>query len=170
MIYIDDRELFQHADSGTGRYGFVGFGNYDAHIFRWGGVNDRTYFSRAVPDSWQGETIQLYGCYSHNTAGLTGAGSPPDDQIGMEIGYAVTADLIAVPDLGTLNDGTAPNEIDDNVQLGVTQVAPLWRLHGSIAIGATDRFIHVRSTRAAAGANDGLSGSLFNWFYVFLLP
>ncbi len=160
MIFIDIEELLQNS-SGVARVVAFATGNGDGAAFGQASQVDRTYFSRAIPDEWQNGSVGIYMLLHHRTGGLAGTGSPPDDQVKLETGWAVIADAIAYPDLGTRNDGTAPNEADENLQLGVTIEAVLWHLLATATIGIADRFIHVRITRDASDTgDDGLAGNM----------
>lgn len=161
IMWIDFDELFENADSGTQRkLVFDPLANAEAHVFRGGGTQDRTYFIRDIPDAWQGRTVQLYGKFSHLTAGLTGTGTPPDDEVQLDLGWFIGAAGVALPNLGTINDGTAPNEASVLFQLGVTQKAPLWQLIQNFAFGALDRTLYIRIN--CNGPAQGFAGFTYN--------
>ena len=132
-----------------------------AAVFTFGAVFMSTYFTRPLPDVWQGQTIEVQAWIAHTTGSLTGAGSPPDDQVKIEFGYETLADATTYVDLGVQNDATAPHETDSNIQLGTTQQLFSRFLVASILVGATDRFLHCRFTRDANDADDGLSGVMY---------
>jgi hypothetical protein len=159
MIFIDIEELIAQGSGVSRTYAFAP-SNQRAATFGPSPEVDRTYFTRHIPDSWQGKNILVYLLCSHRTGALTGTGSPPDDQVRLEIGWETLADAVAYVDLGVRNDATAPHESDVNQQLGTTQEAVLWVLGATIATSGSDRFLHVRVTRDGADALDGLSGAL----------
>lgn len=157
MEFIDVEELLANG-SGVARGDAFATGNTDSAAFDGTGA-DRTYFTRPVPDEWQGQQIRWYVILHHRVGALTGSGSPPDDQIRLESGWATAADNAAYVDLGITGDGTAPNENNENIQLGVTVDAPIWHLIATIIVGVADRFVHMRITRDAVDTgNDGLAG------------
>lgn len=168
MIIIDTEEILNNS-SGVTLLGAFASANEDSAVFDTA-ANDRTYFSRPIPDEWQGETIEWRALLHHRTGSLTGTGSPPDDQVKLECGFALLADTIVYVDLGTTNDGTAPNEIDQTVQLGTIQEAVIWHLISSILIGPSDRFFHGRFNRDGVDADDGLAGNLHVISMALLLP
>ena len=159
MEFIDVDELINNG-SGVSRTFAFPTADLDAATFDGTGA-DRTYFSRPVPDEWQGQGIRWYVILHHQVGSLTGTGSPPDDQGRLQSGWATAADNAAYVDLGVTGDGTAPNENNENIQLGVTIEAPIWHLIATIDVGAADRFIHMRITRDAVDTgNDGLAGNM----------
>jgi hypothetical protein len=120
-----------------------------------------TEFTRPIPAAWAGLNIQLLVYHHHDKSGLSGSGSPPDDQVHWELGYETLADGVAFVDLGDSNDGTAPHEVSTNVQLGTTQEAPKFSVLATIAVGASDKIIHARITRPQGHADDGLNAGIF---------
>ncbi len=164
LLFVDVLELVNHGNQGSFAVGtfdiYAALSDQDAATYTFGGATIASSWARPIPDIWQGQTIKLFMMCCHTTGGLTGTGSPPDDQVRWEFGYQLAEAGVAVVDLGASNDGTAPNEVNTNVQLGVAQADILYAEIASIAIGANDRFLYGRITRNALdSANDGLSGN-----------
>lgn len=159
MEFIDVEELINNGSGVARQNAFSTGGNTDAVAFDGTGA-DRSYFTRPIPDEWQGQQIRFYVLWHHVTGALTGTGSPPDDQIRLESGWETLADQVAYVDLGVTGDGTAPHENNENLQLGVTTNAVLWHLIATVPLAATDRFFHGRITRDAIDTgNDGLAAT-----------
>ena len=163
-LLVDVFELFNNGDQGS--FGVTLFDVYgalsdqDAASYTFGAATIASIFARPIPDAWQGQTIKIFVECCHTTAALTGTGTPPDDQVRWEFGYQLAAAGVAAVDLGPSNDGTAPNEINTNLQLGTAQADVLYAEIAEIAIGVNDRFLYGRITRDANdGTNDGLSGN-----------
>lgn len=117
MIRIDANELI---DNGSGVIRQIAHAsmNLDACGFRFGSVQDRTYLYAKLPESFVGVECHLVGVFAHATAGLTGSG---DDMLKLEIGYALYDNNENLPNLGTVNDGTAANEVDIDHEFPFTQ-------------------------------------------------
>jgi len=163
MQFISVEDMVEHG-SGMSRANAFAVNNMDAATFDWGSIADDFFHMVPIPPAWQGETIEVAILLHHRKAGLAGTGSPPDDQVRMELGYDLGADD-AIVNLGPSNDGTAPNELNVEQQLGTTVDAPtLVSLTGGagIAVGASDTYLWLRCTRNAGHANDGLSATLYS--------
>lgn len=162
-LLVDVVELIGNGNQGSPVVGNVdvygALSDQDAADYTFGAVTIASIFARPIPDRWQGQTIKIFIACCHTTGSLTGTGSPPDDQVRWEFGYQLAAAGVAAVDLGASNDGTAPNEINTNVQLGIAQADVLYVEVAPIAIGANDRFLYGRITRDANDADDGLSGN-----------
>lgn len=162
MIFIGVEEMIEHG-SGVARGNAFAVNNMDGCVFRWGAVADDFFAVIPLPSTWQGETIDVEILLHHRTGGLSGGGA--DDVVRMEFGYELNTDGSAVVDLGPNNNGTAPNEANQEPQLGTTIDAPkLVSLTGGsgIVVGASDVFLWIRVTRNANHANDNLSGNILS--------
>ena len=175
-LFVDVDEIINNGSAFGGSFAisrqaaFTG-SNQDAGLFSHGAAFESCYFCRPIENKWQGATIKMYALVYHKTGSLTGTGTPPDDQVRLEVGYETLADLTAYVDLGVQNDGTAPHEVNTNQQLGTAIDRPLYLEVAEIAIGASDRILHGRFTRDANDAtNDGLGGGMYCIGIFFAIP
>lgn len=166
-LFVDVEEMLNNGSALSGssalsrQLAFTG-SNQDAAVYFHGATHNFCTFVRPIPDAWQGATIKLYGKMYHRTGGLTGTGSPPDDQIKIEAGWETVASGVTHVDLGTRNDGTAPHETNTNQQLGTAVDSPLYVEVAEIAIGVSDRILHGRLTRDASdSSDDGLGAGMW---------
>lgn len=166
-FFVDVEEIIRNGGTEGGSGSAVGLGSsifvnssQQTANFTFGATTIAAISTRPIPKLWQGKDVGLWALISHNAAGLTGGGSPPDDQVAWEIGWETMASSVAYADLSHENDGTAPHEQDTNVQIGTVIDQPIYRLLATIPIGAADEVIHFRVTRDANDADDGLAATL----------
>lgn len=163
MIRIPPKEMANNSGGITIANAF-GVGAFDAAVLDWGATAPAAYIVAALPSAWQGQNIDvLMGCFHKKTGLTTGV----DDEVQLEFGYETNIDLAVRVDLGSINDGTAPNEVSQSVPLGVVLEAVTWiSLTGgaNIAVGASDNWIQIRITRDALGGapDDTLQATLYS--------
>lgn len=143
MVRFNVEELINNG-SGVTRATAHASMNLDACAFRFGSVQDRSYVMAKLPESFVGKECHAVAVLSHSSASITGTG---DDMIKLEVGYGLVDQLEAIPNLGTVNDGTAPVDVDIDHEFITTQYGIVNLQLATFTPVSDERVLALRLTR-----------------------